>query len=44
MECDQPTLSKWVVHSLRSHDFLDTEIPLEEAILEFMASIKNPKD
>jgi hypothetical protein len=39
MECDQPTLPVWVVEFPSSHDFLDTELTLEEAILEVMASI-----
>jgi hypothetical protein len=44
MECDQPTPPIWVVDSPSSHDFLDIEFPSEEAILEVMASIENPKD
>jgi hypothetical protein len=44
MECDQPTPPTWVVDSLRSHDFLDIELPSKEAIMEVMGSIKNPKD
>jgi hypothetical protein len=44
MECDQTYPHIQVVDSLHSHDFLDTELPLEESILEFMASIENPKD
>jgi hypothetical protein len=44
MECDQPTPPIRVVDSLSSHDILDTKFPSEEAILEVMASIENPKD
>jgi len=44
MECYQPTLLVRVVNSLCSHDFLDTNFPSEEAILEVMDSIENPKD
>jgi hypothetical protein len=44
MECDQPTLSTWVVDSLHSHDFPDTELPSDEAILEVMASIDKPQE
>jgi len=44
MECDQPTLLEWAVNSLSSHDILYFEFPLEETILEFMASIDNPRD
>jgi hypothetical protein len=43
-ECDLPTPLEWVVNSLCSHDFIDIEFPLEEAILEVMDSIENPKD
>jgi hypothetical protein len=44
MECDQPTSPVPVVDSPRSYDFLDTKLSLEEAILEVMFSIENPKD
>jgi hypothetical protein len=44
MECDHPTLLVWFVDSPSSHDFLNTELPSKEAILEAMASLDNPKD
>jgi hypothetical protein len=44
MDCDQPTFPIRVFDSLNSHDFLDTNLPSKEAILEVMASIENPKD
>jgi hypothetical protein len=44
MECDKPTPPIRVVDSLSSHDSLDFEFPLEEAILEVVASINNPRE
>jgi len=44
MECDDPTLTIWVVDSLSSHDFLYIEFPSEEAILDVMDSIDKPKE
>jgi hypothetical protein len=44
MECHQPTPPVRFFDSLCSHDILDFELPSEEAILEVMASIENPKD
>jgi len=44
MECYHPTLPIWIVDSPNSHDILDIEFPLEEAILEVMASIEEPND
>jgi hypothetical protein len=38
MECDQPTPPIQVVDSPSSHDSLDFELPLENTILEVMAS------
>jgi hypothetical protein len=44
MECDQPTPLVQFVDSPSSHDILDFEFPLEETILEVMASIDKPKE
>jgi len=44
MEFHQPTPPVRFFDSLCSHDILDFELPSEEAILEVMASIENPKD
>jgi len=44
MEYNQPTSSNWAVDSPRSHDSLDFEFPLDEDILEVMASVDNPKE
>jgi hypothetical protein len=44
MECDDPTLPDRVVESTSSHDFLDTEFPLDKDIPYIMASMFDPKD
>jgi len=44
MECVQPTPPIWVVDSLNSHESLDFDLYSEEAILEFMDSIDNPRE
>jgi hypothetical protein len=44
MDCDNPTPPIWVVDSPSSHDFLDNELPSEEAILEVMSSLDKPTD
>jgi hypothetical protein len=44
MECDQPTLPKWVVDSPSLHDFLDIESLSNKAILDIMDSIDGPQD
>jgi hypothetical protein len=43
MEYDQPTPPIWVVDSPSLHDFLDFKFPSDEAILEIMDFIDNPK-
>jgi hypothetical protein len=43
MEYDHYTLPTWVVTPLpSSHDFLDTELPSDEAIMEVMDSVDKP--
>jgi len=44
MECNPPTPHIQVIDSPNSHDFLDTELPSKDFILEFMSSIDNPMD
>jgi hypothetical protein len=44
MECDHPTLPIWVVDFPSLHDILDSELPSDEAILEVIASIDNPRE
>jgi hypothetical protein len=44
MDCDPPNPFTWFIDSLSSHNFLDTEFPSNNTILNFMDSIDNPKD
>jgi hypothetical protein len=44
MECDHPTLPTQVVFSLSSNDFLDTEFPSDQTIMDVISYIVEPKD
>jgi hypothetical protein len=42
VEFDQYSFPMWVVTPPSLHDFLDTELPSDEAIMEVMASVDRP--